>query len=1279
MIPLLKEEVESSPYQFVIRVRPPLQLVRREPVPSSSSSTSAPGAAGSLNPYASFTGSSLQTVVAVGEDHRTLHVSCDPFDDSSYATFRFSRVFGDTTRQSSLYSKAVRPLLDVVLDNCLDPKEKIHGTVIVAGPANSGKSHTCWGTFSPRELSQWGIFPRLVSDILLFEHQRRSRKMQFSLSMSCVYLHGDNVLSDALDPKRSVRNLRIRDHTNSSVTGRPGSTGGLHSSLPASGPHYGGVHPSFSATTSDSGEEIDIPELTKYAIQDPGQALQYLKKAISVCPATHHAIIVSLYIEMVEMSSTVRSAGGHGLTKRRVRKMHIVKLNTVREAAKPLNALALVSQALFHKTYSAAAASQLHPLDPTPFLSGVRAPSAASAPLPFAPTVTVPPYRDSKLVHFLKDAMQPDSPFLFLTTVGPEDEFRAATVACVRYAHRLFASQLSALVQFLHSRMLPQARDGDDSSSSSASWTLWSIPPTRKAQKEEDNPVKSQKWSVVNVAAPSPPRRQPAKRNDNRTPSSVHGNRDAHASADSGDEDGGKPAIAVAAASPSPSVYRRKRQAVAASSGSRRLISALQDSSDDELPGRLDSAADEYVGSEAPSPAAESKYEQVLRTANLQKKAASRTQQQQPVGTPRLSASSPQQTRDQAPHRQPLAQVSTLGTVSPAPVFTAAGQDASSERRVEPSPGLPPRWNPSTSGLPSQQATSSLQTPTSVHSHPAFEAFHDLEVQSNNHQSLDADDSGVLDENQNPQLLNTSLTDSGRFASSAHGSPSLYDSKDNATIEEISGAQQFRRSRLESTNWTGCANAGAITTEPRDAGGAIPPQAESSSSSSVRRHDSQTVSEDRLRFLYLDLQSSYQRLSEEHGAMESELMRLRAGYANTKERAEQLDEVCAELETNLVHEQSRRESEEKKFKAELSENRERSTELEKRLEELTDRCGEYSRHAAELAEALSTLRGERDRWREETSTLASKQQHAVSDCLIDAQRLVETLKQRIQQVSTTIQAVRLEAGFPDEMRDGLSLSLLDYDAEDDAEARDFMRRFAALLKSRPPFSRILDAFLLHQQRAFARLWTRLSSEIRHMLAQSSRRLADSQAENGRLRERVSDLEHRVKVFEEERKAVLMASADVKIKASHNESQLQRHEETIAALRKALSDARIEAESVKAQAEEVPGLKQALEDRSATLTDAVDRMRGLEFEVRETAAENERLQMRLHEVETRASDSEARQVALRKEMDVLQLTAGKFERQLRDSQAEISSLYAEREKTQRDIAELVAAIHEGTGQ
>jgi chromosome segregation ATPase len=323
-----------------------------------------------------------------------------------------------------------------------------------------------------------------------------------------------------------------------------------------------------------------------------------------------------------------------------------------------------------------------------------------------------------------------------------------------------------------------------------------------------------------------------------------------------------------------------------------------------------------------------------------------------------------------------------------------------------------------------------------------------------------------------------------------------------------------------------------------------------------------------------------------------------------------------------------------------------------------------------LSDLLAVARGEKDRWRQESVSLATQHSQFLAECA--GHEVAGQLVQQVRSLSTeTLQSMRdcvpddvVARVFPTLASSVDRDRLLD---EEDLEARDFVRQVKLLVRSRSQPSAMLKAITSFCLRAERRVVHRLLNDFRMIVSDANRRSAASSLEEKRLRERLAELE-------DERKAVLMASADAKMRSVQLEQSVSDRDHQVSALRKALSDARIEAEEAKRVAEDVAALKDALTEKTTTCHSAVERVRGLEFELRETCVENDALRRKVAELENRCMEAETQQIKLRKDMDVLQLGAAALEKEYRESREEIANLYGERERTQREIAELLSVVH-----
>ncbi|XP_064403567.1 kinesin-like protein KIF6 isoform X2 [Halichondria panicea] len=110
-------------------------------------------------------------------------------------SFRFNKVFEQTTTQDEIFEKVARE----VADNCL---EGYNGTIFAYGQTGSGKTFTVTG--GVERYSERGVIPRTLS--YLFQQFQKSPDTMFTTHISYLEIYNDKGY-DLLDPKHEASKL----------------------------------------------------------------------------------------------------------------------------------------------------------------------------------------------------------------------------------------------------------------------------------------------------------------------------------------------------------------------------------------------------------------------------------------------------------------------------------------------------------------------------------------------------------------------------------------------------------------------------------------------------------------------------------------------------------------------------------------------------------------------------------------------------------------------------------------------------------------------------------------------------------------------------------------------------------------------------------------------------------------------------------------------------------------------------------------------------------------
>ena len=116
------------------------------------------------------------------------------------SVYTFTNVFNKNTSQTEVYKKAVKPIINGVLDG-------YNSTIFAYGPTGAGKTYTMLGG---KDQDEAGIIPRALAD--LFEKIDRNSNKNKSYSIKFVYIEIYN--ENIRDLIGDIENLKIRQDPN---------------------------------------------------------------------------------------------------------------------------------------------------------------------------------------------------------------------------------------------------------------------------------------------------------------------------------------------------------------------------------------------------------------------------------------------------------------------------------------------------------------------------------------------------------------------------------------------------------------------------------------------------------------------------------------------------------------------------------------------------------------------------------------------------------------------------------------------------------------------------------------------------------------------------------------------------------------------------------------------------------------------------------------------------------------------------------------------------------
>ena len=126
--------------------------------------------------------------IVIGSEHNSITVNG--------ITYSYDKLFGPCATQQAVYTEAVLPVVDKVL-------EGHHGTVFAYGQTSTGKTYTMQGELSDAE--HMGVIPRSVHTI--FEHLE-ALGAEFSVRVSFYEIYNEqltDLLVDASKPGTAVK------------------------------------------------------------------------------------------------------------------------------------------------------------------------------------------------------------------------------------------------------------------------------------------------------------------------------------------------------------------------------------------------------------------------------------------------------------------------------------------------------------------------------------------------------------------------------------------------------------------------------------------------------------------------------------------------------------------------------------------------------------------------------------------------------------------------------------------------------------------------------------------------------------------------------------------------------------------------------------------------------------------------------------------------------------------------------------------------------------------
>ena len=119
--------------------------------------------------------------------------------------YHYDHVFDPTCTQKFIFEKAVKPIVDSVM-------EGFNGTVFAYGQTSSGKTHTMLGPSIDDE-DQRGMIPRMVS-LVFSQILQAPNDIEFTVKVSMIEIYMEKI-RDLINPTND--NLRIHEEKGKGV------------------------------------------------------------------------------------------------------------------------------------------------------------------------------------------------------------------------------------------------------------------------------------------------------------------------------------------------------------------------------------------------------------------------------------------------------------------------------------------------------------------------------------------------------------------------------------------------------------------------------------------------------------------------------------------------------------------------------------------------------------------------------------------------------------------------------------------------------------------------------------------------------------------------------------------------------------------------------------------------------------------------------------------------------------------------------------------------------
>ena len=119
--------------------------------------------------------------------------------------YSFDEVFDHTSQQGYVYDRAVKPIVEGVMQG-------FNGTVFAYGQTSAGKTHTMLGP-NITDVTERGMTPRMVSHVF-DEIANAPSEMEFQVKVSMIEIYMEKV-RDLIDPSKT--DLKIREERGKGV------------------------------------------------------------------------------------------------------------------------------------------------------------------------------------------------------------------------------------------------------------------------------------------------------------------------------------------------------------------------------------------------------------------------------------------------------------------------------------------------------------------------------------------------------------------------------------------------------------------------------------------------------------------------------------------------------------------------------------------------------------------------------------------------------------------------------------------------------------------------------------------------------------------------------------------------------------------------------------------------------------------------------------------------------------------------------------------------------